>query len=400
DITWKYNKAIFLMGFFTTDFVQNYNFYKGIMKLKEKSNVMFIAGGPHPSGDPIGTLLFGFDVVFIGEAEASLVDFVYRFINDEDYFSVKGISYIDHEQEKIIFTGRSMPVKLNDYPPYAPRRKLFNPIEITRGCPYMCRFCQTPFIFGAKIRHRSIESILKWSEFMAKHGRRDIRFITPNALSYGSETGLKPNYTAVQDLIINLYNLINRRYQGRIFYGSFPSEMRPEFIEYEILRFLKRYVSNKRIIVGMQSGSDRVLKLIKRGHSVEEALNAVQIALDTGFRVEVDFIFGFPFETEDDYNETLRVIRKITDLGAIVHAHTFLPLPGTPLGDLNIKPLPYNFKRELTKLIGRRKLYGAWEKQERLALLINKFKIKGIIKSTRTNYQLLAKGEIPLARAQ
>ena len=155
----KHDKVVIAVSFFTTELWKTYDL---INELKAKyqnyeDKIIYLAGGPHPTGDPRGTLTLGFDVVCIGEGEETFPEFIKAVNEDDDYKKVKGISYLDNNE--LIFTGRRKPIDLNKYPPFPVRHNKFSPIEITRGCPYLCYFCQTPRIFGKNVRHRSIENI-------------------------------------------------------------------------------------------------------------------------------------------------------------------------------------------------------------------------------------------------
>ena len=72
-------------------------------------------------------------------------------------------------------------------------------------------------------------------------GLRDVRFISPNAFSYGSINGRKPNIRAIEELLEGIRGIIGPK--GRIFFGTFPSEVRPEFVSEDILEVIKKYVN-------------------------------------------------------------------------------------------------------------------------------------------------------------
>jgi len=397
----KYEKVIFSVGIFTTEFSRYLDLLRFLTALKRKyeDRLVLVAGGPHPSGDPIGCLMLGFDIVFVGEAEKAFTDFIKMMLNNEEVMDfrskIRGVAFVDYESGQLVYTGRPKHVDLDEYPPFAPKRGLFNSIEITRGCPFGCRFCQVTYLFGAKVRHRSINNILYWVEYLLRNNRRDIRFITPNALSYGSCDGLRPNYDVVMELLTEVFKLV-RRYRGRVFFGSFPSEVRPEFVDHEIMRFLKDRVDNRRIIIGAQSGSPKMLDVIRRRHSVDDIIRAVDATIKAGFRAEVDFIFGFPQETIHDLNLTLKLINKLVKMGAVIHGHTFLPLAGSPMGDEDLTPVPAWFKRELARLCSRGKMYGYWEKQEKLSKEIIHLRSKGVIKTVKLNFLFLSRRKISL----
>ncbi len=342
-------------------------------------NVVYVAGGPHASGDPLGTLLrLGFDIAVIGEGEEAFLELVDALSGEGNPCSVKGV-FLQCGGE-FVFTGRRPPVELDRYPPFPIWRRIAGPIEITRGCPYGCYYCQVSYIHGFSMRHRSIDNIVYYAEAMAKLGYRDLRFITPDGLGYGlAGRSRKPRIDLVEELLSTLYRRVVEPYGMRIFYGTFPSEFRPEHIDYDTASMLRRYVVNKSVIVGAQTGSNRLLKKINRGHSVEDVYNAVEALLKAGFRPEVDFIFGLPGETDEDRVETLKVIKDLVGIGARIHLHVFMPLPGSPFAREPPGSIPEWFRKEVYRIIGRGAAYGQWIRQEEIAWRIGLLREKGII---------------------
>ncbi len=114
---------------------------------------------------------------------------------------------------------------------------------------------------------------------------------------------------------------------GRIFIGSFPSEIRPEYISGETLNIVLKYADNDNLVIDAQSVSQRMLDLYRRGHNVEDILRGVRLALETGLKANVDLIFGLPGETLQDMEKTTDLMQQLITLGARVHGHTFMPLP-------------------------------------------------------------------------
>ncbi|MEM3702703.1 MAG: TIGR04013 family B12-binding domain/radical SAM domain-containing protein [Candidatus Micrarchaeia archaeon] len=325
----SYDKIIVAFSFFTVNVNKVAKLMSSLLEIKRAINnpskLIFIAGGPHPSGDPRGTLELGFDFVFIGESEESFPEFLRRVINNGDYFKVKGLFY--KEGDEYIFTGRSNKINLDNFPPFSLKYSKFGPIEITRGCPFCCYYCQTPQLFGANVRHRSEDSILEWVKIMRRNKLRDIRYISPDSFAYGSNDGKKVNIDALESLFSKIFELIKPG--GRQFIGSFPSEVRPEHVTEETVDIVLKYGSNRKIIFGAQTGSDRLLKEINRGHTAEDVYRAVDVCLKKNLIPHVDFIFGLPGENEEDVTSTIQMIKDLTSKGAIIHAHRFFPLPQT-----------------------------------------------------------------------
>ncbi|KKG77744.1 radical SAM protein [Methanosarcina mazei] len=315
---------------------------------------IFIAGGPHPSGCPEETLKY-FDYVVIGEGEETLPELVRVLQKKGDPGEVRGIAYKNPDTGRITLTPERPHVNLDSYPCFNPK-KLRAPIEISRGCPWGCKYCQTPRLFGREVRHRSIDSILK----NAQH-YNDLRFIASNAFAYGSD-GIHPRFDKVEKLLSALQKLPDKK----IFFGTFPSEVRPEFVTEESVELVRKYCANDSLSLGAQSGSDRILKEIRRGHTVEDSISAVECCLEHDIMPAVDFIFGLPTETEEDQEKSLELVRWICEKGGTVRAHYMTPLPGTPYASSVPSDVSDRVRRELGKLALGGKLTGYWEKHRKV----------------------------------
>jgi B12-binding domain/radical SAM domain protein len=307
-----------------------------------RTQSVFIAGGPHPSAKA-SEALERFDVVVLGEGEETLPELICALKDDSDLETVRGIAY---KRSGITYKTHPRPhVLLDDYPPF--NQNLRAPIEISRGCPHNCKYCQTPRLFGTKMRHRSVGSIAFYSKYLS-----DVRFTSPNAFAYGSD-GRHIAPKRVSELLASLC--------GRVYFGTFPSEVRPEFITDEMLDVVKEYCVNTSIHIGAQSGSDAVLEETNRGHSRRDVEAAVDICLNHGFSPVVDFIFGLPTEEAVDQADSLDLIDYIVSGGGRVRAHYFIPLPGTPYEN----ETPASVCKEVQKRLGRLardgKLTGRWE---------------------------------------
>jgi B12-binding domain/radical SAM domain protein len=341
---------------------------KLIKKIRKRfgERVIIIAGGAHPSGAPKDTLNRGVDVVFIGESEDTIIKFVRTLQNKGEYSDIKGIAYYDTENI-FHYKKRDHYIDLNQYPPFPLENTRFGAIEIARGCPYACNFCQTSFMMGGDPRYRSIESICKYTKIVEnefKHST-DIRFILPNAFSYGSLDGKSVNLSKLRELLSSVKQIIGK--EGRIFFGSFPSEVRPEHVNENTLALIQEYAHNDNIIIGAQSGSQRMLEYCNRGHTTQDIYKAVECAIEFNILPNVDFIFGLPGEKEEDRHQTITFMKSIIKMGARIHAHFFIPLPGTPFADASVAGLDKKTKKFLKNYNFKGKVYGNWREQEKLA---------------------------------
>jgi B12-binding domain/radical SAM domain protein len=347
--------------------------------------VLLVAGGPHATGDPAGTLLrLGFDVAVYGEGEDTVVELLREYVESGEY-RVCGTAYT--EGGRVVVRVRSRRVDLDSYPPYPYWRGLYCPVEVMRGCSGGCRFCQVTYAFGPP-RYRSVESVVRYSEEALRRGIRDLRFVAPNSLGYGSPDGIRPDPAKLEELLSSLRGVADR-YGGRVFYGSFPTEVRPDSVTEETASVLRRYVDNRRVVVGAQSGSERVLRAVHRTHGVEDVVNAVSILTAKGFSVDVDLIVGLPGEGAEDLEDTIRLAERLVAMGARLHLHTFMPLPGTPLEDSEPPRLSPEVRRRLAKLVGLGRAYGEWLEQEEAARTLYELKTAGLVYRRSERFKLL-----------
>lgn len=311
------------------------------------ARALILAGGPHASGAAREVLAMGADHVVKGEGEKAIVDIARALLKG----GTAGPGIISCKEALI----------LDDYLPFSPKWHMFGSVEITRGCPFGCSYCQTAYLFGGGQRHRALDSILSIAALMRAEKLHDIRFLSPNAFAYGSKDGRTPDLGRVEELLKRTHGIIGP--EGRIFFGTFPSEVRPEHVTRETLELTRLYAANKRLVIGAQSGSPRMLEAIRRGHTVDDVYRAVRLAAAAGFSANVDFIFGLPGETEHDAELTLKVMDDLVGLGAKIHAHTFMPLPQTPFARERPVPLSAKTEKFLRTLCSRGQAFGQWEQQ-------------------------------------
>jgi len=318
---------------------------------------LHVAGGVHATAEPLATLRAGFDLVAVGEGEATARALCEALARGDDPRALPGIAHLDGAG-RLVSHGPGERRPLDDFPSF--RHGRWQAIEITRGCVYACAFCQTPYVFKARFRHRSVDSVRRHVEDMAREGARFVRFLTPTALSYGTD-GETPNLDAVDELLGATREAAGP--SARVYFGTFPSELRPEHVTPEALAVLRRWVDNDTIVIGAQSGSERVLDAMRRGHGVDDVERAVRAAILGGFRPEVDLLLGFPGETRADREASLHLADRLVALGARIHAHAMLPLPGTPLRDAVPERIEDDVATRLARLEAKGAAWGAWRRQ-------------------------------------
>ncbi|WP_407354721.1 TIGR04013 family B12-binding domain/radical SAM domain-containing protein [Methanolobus sp. WCC5] len=315
---------------------------------KAETDTVFIAGGPHPTGAADETLEY-FDYAVIGEGEETLPELIGTIIAGKDVSGVKGIAYRNRNGKTVMTEKRGF-VDLDKYPCFDPD-VVMAPLEISRGCPFRCKYCQTPRIFGNRMRHRSLDSIMRFVKYY-----KDLRFTSSNALAYGSD-GIHPRPDKVEKLLSSIHEQGSRN----IFFGTFPSEIRPEFVTDESLELITKYCTNTKVSLGAQSGSDRILREILRGHTVDDVVQSLELTFSHGITPVVDFMVGFPDETEEEQDMSLELIRWICKKGGHVHSHYLTPLPGTPYEGIIPSPVSERYRKIMGRMALKGKVTGSWE---------------------------------------
>jgi B12-binding domain/radical SAM domain protein len=325
---------------------------------------MVIAGGPHPSARLESVLRLGANAVVHGEGEETFPALLERFLAAESPAGLPGVATLDTDGQ-LIQGPRPTPIDLDAYPPLGVKHRRFGPVEITRGCPCACAFCQTSFLFGGRMRHRSVESIVHWVAQAMQRGYSYVRFVTPNAFAYQSEdNGRTVNLDAIEHLLREMATLVGKE---RVYFGSFPSEVGPETVTPEAVTLVRRYCGNDNLIFGAQTGSDRLLQSLRRNHTVADVYRASEMIVSGGLTPVVDVIFGLPGEEAEDVAATLRMMEDLVEIGAVLHTHTFMPLPGTPLENAPPGQVDPALHPLLDRLASQGHQIGQWRKQEEIA---------------------------------
>lgn len=338
--------------------------YKDVKQIRDHfgNQVTIIGGGAHASIRPKELLANGFDYVVVGEGEHALPNLIWHLVNDIDPLNTPGV--VDKNLDDVPVPKDLPYVDLNKCPPFALGMNILGPIEVTRGCPFQCKFCSTPFLTGGKVRHRSVESITNWLKLaVEKRGFERTWFLSPNALCYGGH-GRKAEPEKLETLLKTVTKIGGL---DEVFFGSFPSEVRPEFVSKSILEMLRSYVANDTLQIGLQSSSNRVLEFVNRHHTMEQGIDAIRIALDTGFVPHVDMIFGLPSETKEELHDSIKLCYDLVEMGVKIHGHVFMPLPGSAYENMPPGKLDSESRRLLGELSRRKDMTGSWSTQEGIA---------------------------------
>ncbi len=295
-------------------------------RLAHHRNIPVVLGGPDPSSAPHVYLQSGWvDAVARGEGEVTGVELARHFSesNPSDLHDIVGLTI--RENGHMVETGNrpyvpdldSVPYPardLTDWPLYAATTRRFHGASQTtvmtaRGCPFQCTWCCKP-IFGEKYRHRSAKNVV------------------------GELLELKERYHPEMIRFADDIFTINRRKFLELADGietagaqiPFECLSRVDLVDEEVLRRL-RDIGCRRILYGVETGSQRVLDAMKKGITVEEVHEISRLTRRLGIEQYWFLIYGYPPEDIHDLRLTIDMVRRLQpdDYGITVA----YPLPQT-----------------------------------------------------------------------
>ena len=200
-------------------------------------------------------------------------------------------------------------------------------LTIQEGCDKFCHFCVVPYTRGPEYS-RPFKKIIKEAEVLIKNGAKEIILLGQNVNAYSYNDGNKE--LRISNLISELekYNELKRiRYTT-----SHPRDMTEDLIEcYSTSKKLMPFVH-----LPVQSGSDKILKLMNRKHKIQDYLDIHDKLKKINIEIKFssDFIIGYPGETDADFKETLNLLEKIDFINSF--SFIFSPRPGTKAANLEL----------------------------------------------------------------
>jgi len=191
-------------------------------------------------------------------------------------------------------------------------------LTIQEGCDKFCHFCVVPYTRGPEFS-RPIDQIVNEAKFLVENGAKEIILLGQNVNAYNYENQYK-----LSSIIKKLDTI--KDLQRIRFTTSHPKDMSDDLIDcYKNCEKLMPFLH-----LPIQSGSNKILKLMNRGHDVDLYLSIFEKLKKANEKIEIssDFIIGYPEETEEDFEQTVEIVKKI----GFVNSYSFIfsPRPGTP----------------------------------------------------------------------
>ena len=296
-------------------------------------------GGVHASAIPDEVMSNEHvDIVVRGEGELILPDLYRRIKEGRSFTDIENISY--RQNGKNVHNNIASVIDdLDSLPPFPYHRFTSKKYDLgfvvsSRGCPYGCIFCSNRVTTGMKYRYRSPVSIVDDLEVLYhRHGKTFILFLDDNFL-----VNKKRIYALIDEI----------RQRGLDNKMTFSFQARGDNADYALFKDL--YSSGfKSVFLGMETASNRIMKLIKKGETVEQCINAVRMAKELGFHVSAAFIYGFPTETHSDRINCARLSKELEiDMARFNNA---TPYPGTELYQIAKKEGALNIQNDYENFI-------------------------------------------------
>lgn len=283
------------------------------LKLSERLSKEFpdkwkICGGSHISASPNDFYNSKFDAVVIGEGEIVLERILKNpsILNDHKMIQGEAIKNLD----TILFPARH----LIDWSKYkrgimAGEEMLSPAVSMitSRGCPYRCIFCGSHCVFGRHVRFRSVENVVE-----------EIKHVL-NTLGYRGFNFHDDTFCINRSRVLKMCDEFKKL---DIMWRCLT---RADTIDEELLLNMKQS-GCKEIIIGMESGSQKILDILRKGTTVEKNLEAMKI-IKKYVQLKVGIMIGSPGETWETIEETKDLLRKCPP--NFWNVSVFTPFPGS-----------------------------------------------------------------------
>jgi anaerobic magnesium-protoporphyrin IX monomethyl ester cyclase len=270
-----------------------------------------VVGGPHPTSMPESVLQHPeIDYVVLGEGERAIVELATNIAKGEGDSAIATIPGVAYKHEKKIIKNAPRFINDLDQIPYPARHLLsmhlydreieflsVRPVDtmnIIRGCPYNCTWCNVKELWGQKVRAFSPLRVVEEIEHLVnKYGSKGIYFVGDN-------------FTIQKKKTIEICKLI-KKYKLDI---EWVCDTGVNLISRELLKIMKG-AGCRTIWFGVESGSAPILKKTRRDITLQQAIHAFKLCKEEGIQIASSFMLGIPGETAKDLKATFEFAKKL-----------------------------------------------------------------------------------------
>ena len=299
-------------------------------EIKRISKIPIVWGNAHPSLTPEQCLNEPYvDIVVFSEGEETVVELAKAIEKGQELKNIRGIGYREGGRVKITeprpfiqnldqYKADWSLIDINKYiRPYWDLKRVL-PFVTSRGCPHDCSFCYNLVFNKRRWRAHSIDFVVSEVEKLKSEYNIDgIRF-------------WDDNFFVNKERAFKIVERINLPYYA---------ETRIDYIDEDFARKLKE-TKCQELLFGLESGSNRILKLINKGFTVEDILKGIKILAKFKIpKISGSIIIGYPTETKSEFLQTMKMVTQLLEINPKVEFTTglYLPYPGVPSYELAIK---------------------------------------------------------------
>jgi len=268
-----------------------------------------VLGGPEIRYNANDFLNFGADYLVIGEGEETSLELMIA-LNEKRYDDIKNIPGLGfkNQNNEIVFTTEREKLKEVDSLPFPGRDKINlqlylnawkerhgeNAISIStmRGCPYTCKWCSRA-VYGLSYRRRSPENVCDELELIQKEYNPDTLWFVDDVFTISHKW----------------LNEFNETLKQRNLKIKFECITRADRMNEEVIKLLKD-AGCFRVWIGAESGSQKVIDLMDRRVDVDQVRQMIKLTQNNGIQAGTFIMLGYPGETEDDIEETIRHLKE------------------------------------------------------------------------------------------
>ncbi len=297
-----------------------------ISRLARQAGSVVVWGGSHPSAVPEETLANPeVDVVVRGEGEWTLAELLDRLGTGSSLAGVEGVSYkedgaagaVHNPPRPLIEDLDSLPLPDRTALPLKLYRGAATPgiaknatvMFTARGCPGLCTFCAANVVHGRRYRYRSVGNIMEEVDRIA-------------ALGFEHIVIDDDTFVVKKERILEFCRLMKRDHAGL----TWDCDSRVNTMDRELLTAMKDAGCLK-LNFGVESGSPRILKLVRKGITLDQVVAAFDMARQVGIERQATFMVGHPTETREDLKMTWKLVKRLEP--DYLFASVCTPFPGT-----------------------------------------------------------------------
>ena len=293
--------------------------------------VTIVAGGPHVTVAPDETLKDeNIDFIVRHEGEYTLLELA----QGKDAREIEGLGYKD-DSGRLVHNKERVLIKDLDELPF-PKLHLqlkeiahpednFGVMATSRGCPFKCIFCTSPTLWKGRVRYRSVQNVIdeiKWR--FTEYGIKKYYFSDDNF-----NLDKKRTIRLCQEIINNGLDI------------EWICEAQTKTFTREVLEIMKA-AGCKRVKLGIESGNDRILKLMKKGTSRQEIRTVVDLIKEVGIDLTIYILIGMPTETRAEMLETYSFVEELDP--SYISLSVASPQYGTELFEM-MREMNINFSK-------------------------------------------------------